>query len=99
MKNDTKNVVNSNSSTETPEWLLDLDKVGFVRRLFIARKWYGGDWWFVTISAVLLVFIIIVGIFPQWFAPYDPSAEVGPSLLAPGQTPSAYVLVAPIEAG
>ncbi len=99
MKNDTKNVVTPDSSTETPEWLLDLDKVGFVRRLFIARKWYGGDWWFVAISSVLLVFIILVGIFPQWFAPYDPSAEVGPSLLAPGDTPSAYILVAPIESG
>lgn len=99
MKNDTKNVVTPDSSTETPEWLLDLDKVGFVRRLFIARKWYGGDWWFVAISSVLLVFIILVGIFPQWFAPYDPSAEVGPSLLAPGDTPSAYILVAPIETG
>jgi len=87
------------STEEVPQWLLDLDKVGFMRRLFLARKWYGGDWWFVAISAVLIIFIILVGIFPQWFAPYDPRAEVGPSLLAPGETPSSFMLVAPIESG
>jgi peptide/nickel transport system permease protein len=75
-----------------PQWQLDLDKVGFLRRLLLARKWYGGDWWFVLFSAILLLFFIILGLFPQWFAPYDPHAEVGPSLLAPGEPPSAYVL-------
>jgi len=94
LNNETKS-----SAEEVPEWLLDLDKVGFVRRLFLARKWYGGDWWFVAISAVLLIFIIIVGIFPQWFAPYDPRAEVGPSLLAPGETPSSFLLITPLDSG
>ena len=89
----------ASTATEIPQWQLDLDQVGFVRRIFIARKWYGGDWWFVVVSAVLLLFIIIVGIFPQWFAPYDPRAEVGPSLLAPGERPSAYVLVIRTDSG
>lgn len=80
-----------------PQWQLDLDKVGFVRKIFLARKWYGGDWWFVAISAVLLAFIILVGIAPQWFASYDPKAEVGPALLAPGEEPLEYVLVVPSE--
>lgn len=86
-------------SAEVPEWMLDLDRVGFVRRLFLSRKWYGGDWWFVAISAVLLVFVLVVGIFPQWFAPNDPRAEVGPSLLEPGEPPSKYVLISQIEKG
>lgn len=82
-----------------PEWQLELDRVGFVRRAIMARKWYGGDWWFVVISAALLIFVIIVGIFPQWFAPHDPRAEVGPSLLAPGEPPSGYVLITITESG
>jgi peptide/nickel transport system permease protein len=76
-----------------PDWQLELDRVGIVRRMLLARKWYGGDWWFVVISAIMLVFIVIVGIFPQWFAPYDPKVEVGPSLLAPGEVPLGYVLI------
>ena len=83
----------ASSSLEVPQWQLDLDRVGFTSKIFMARKWYGGDWWFVVVSAFLLLFIIIVGLFPQWFAPYDPRAEVGPSLLAPGELPAAYLLV------
>ncbi|MBN2003315.1 MAG: ABC transporter permease subunit [Anaerolineae bacterium] len=81
------------TTQSVPNWQLELDRVGLVRRLLLARKWYGGDWWFVLISAILLLIVIIVGVFPSFFAPYDPRAEVGPSLLAPGETPSAYVLV------
>jgi len=76
-----------------PQWQLDLDKVGLVRRMLLARKWYGGDWWFVVFSAIMLIFVIIVGIFPQWFAPHDPRAEVGPSLLSPGEPPAEYILI------
>lgn len=89
----------TSSHEEVPEWLLDLDRVGFVRRLFLARKWYGGDWWFVLISGILLLFIITIGIFPQWFAPYDPRAEVGPSLLAPGEIPPSFWLLTASERG
>lgn len=81
-------------SESVPEWQLELDKVGLLRRLLLARKWYHGDWWFVLISAIMLIFIIIVGVFPQWFAPFDPREEVGPSLLGPGdKTPGFLLLV------
>lgn len=82
-----------------PQWQLDLDQVGLVRRMLLARKWYGGDWWFVVVSAILLLFVIIVGVFPQWFAPYDPRAEIGPPLLAPNEPPAGYVLVVRKDAG
>ena len=81
-------------SDSVPEWQLELDKVGWLRKILLARKWYGGDWWFVLISAILLLFIITVGVFPQWFAPFDPREEVGPSLLGPGEeAPGLNVLV------
>jgi peptide/nickel transport system permease protein len=79
-------------SDSVPEWQLELDKVGLLRRLFLARKWYKGDWWFVLVSGLLLFFIITVGVFPQWFAPHDPREEVGPSLLSPGEETPTFLL-------
>lgn len=80
-------------SDAVPEWQLELDKVGLFRKFFLARKWYGGDWWFVVISAILLLFIITLGVFPQWFAPFDPREEVGPSLLGPGEKAPGLILL------
>jgi peptide/nickel transport system permease protein len=91
--------VETTTPETVPQWQLDLDQVGLVRRMLLARKWYGGDWWFVVFSAILLFFVIILGTFPQWFAPHDPRAEVGPPLLAPGEPPSAYVLVTRKDSG
>ena len=89
-----QNELNEQKKPETVEdWQLELEKVGFIRKIFLSRKWYGGDWWFVAISSLMLLFVITVGIFPQWFAPYDPRAEVGPSLLAPGELPPAFDLI------
>ena len=89
---------NQNNSV-VPEWQLELDKAGFLRKLLLARKWYGGDWWFVLISAIILLFFIFVGVFPQWFAPHDPSVEVGPSLLAPNEPPAGFQLVVRKDSG
>ena len=79
-------------SEAVPEWQLELDKVGFFRRLLLSRKWFKGDWWFVLISGILLITIITIGIFPQWFAPHDPREEVGPSLLGPGDETPTFLL-------
>ncbi len=80
-------------TTEPVTWEVELEKVGFLRRILNARRWYGADWWFVAISSVLVLFFIIVAIFPQWFAPYSPSAQVGPSFLGPGEFPPTPVLI------
>ncbi|GAB4480175.1 MAG: hypothetical protein Kow00124_26590 [Anaerolineae bacterium] len=82
-----------NASGAVPQWQRDLDQAGFVRRFLAARRWYGADWWFAVLSGVLLLFIFSLGIFPRLYAPYDPRAEAGPPLLAPGEQPPAFVLV------
>jgi peptide/nickel transport system permease protein len=87
----------SETIPEGTTWEVELKQVGFVRRLFIARRWYGADWWFVAISAVGVVAFIIVAIFPGWFAPFSPDALVGPSFLAPGAQVDLPVLVVPVK--
>ncbi len=80
---------------EGATWEVELKRVGFIRRLLMARHWYGADWWFVAISAVAVVGFMIVALFPGWFAPYPPDALVGPSFLAPGATVDLPVLIVP----
>lgn len=76
-----------------PQWQRDLHEAGFLRRLLLARRWYGADWWFAVISGVFLIFIFSLGVFPGLYAPYDPRAEAGPPLLAPGELPPTFVIV------
>ena len=76
-----------------PKWQQELDQIGFWRRLLRARRWYGADWWFVVISGLLLIFFFSLALFPGFYAPYDPRAEVGPGLLEPGESPPAIILV------
>ncbi len=78
---------------EKESWQEELQKAGFVRRLFQARKWYGADWWFVAISAVMVLGFIFVALFPQLLAPYSFDAIVGTSFLAPGEYPELPVLI------
>lgn len=76
-----------------PTWERDLERAGILRRLLRARRWYGADWWFAAVSGLLLLFIFSVAIFPDFYAPYDPRAEVAPGMLPPGGQPSFFVLV------
>lgn len=78
---------------ETEAWKDDLQRVGFIRRIFLARKWYGADWWFVAISAVMVAGFIFVALFPGLLAPYASDEIVGTSFLAPGAYPVVPVLL------
>src|SRR4030042_2166417 len=89
-------VIKGRPPESTPEivtWEVELQKVGLIRRILNARRWYGADWWFVTISAVFVLIFIVIALFPKLFAPYQPDALVGPSFLAPGAYPPVPVLV------
>jgi peptide/nickel transport system permease protein len=81
--------------TDVAAWEVELQKVGLVRRILNARRWYGADWWFVTISAGLVILFIVIALFPKLLAPYQPQALVGPSFLAPGANPPVPVLIVP----
>src|SRR5574341_122584 len=81
------------TAPETEAWEGELERVGFVRRLFLARRWYGADWWFVAISSVMVVAFIIVALVPSWFAPFGPEAIVGSRFLKPGEQPAMPVLI------
>lgn len=87
-----------NAAEETLPWEQDLQKVGLVRRALRARKWYGADWWFVAISAVMVLGFLIIAFFPGPFAPYGPTEVVGSSFLAPGEQPPVPVLIVPQDA-
>jgi peptide/nickel transport system permease protein len=82
---------------EVEIWEVDLQRVGFVRRILMARRWYGADWWFVAVSSLMVVVFIVIALVPGLFAPYPPDALVGTRFLAPGETPPVPVLVVPIS--
>ena len=85
------------TTSESQEWEGELERVGFFRRMFLARRWYGADWWFVAISTVMVIIFIIIALFPGLFAPYDPHAIVGSRFLAPGEHPAVPVLIVPVD--
>jgi peptide/nickel transport system permease protein len=78
---------------ESLQWEKDLDRVGVVRQMLRARKWYGADWWLITISLIMLAIFLLMAIVPSLFTRFDPRAEVGPALLAPGEVTQAQVIM------
>src|SRR4030042_3954180 len=85
-------------AADAPEvWVSELERVGLVRRMFLARRWYGADWWFVAISTVMVLGFIFVALFPGLLAPFSPNDLVGSRLLAPGAQPAVPVLIVPAE--
>ena len=85
------------TTPEAESWEVELERVGFIRRIFLARRWYGADWWFVAISSIMVVAFIIIAIVPGLFAPFAPDAIVGPRFLAPGEHPAVPVLIVAVD--
>lgn len=83
---------------ELATWEDDLARVGFVRRLLLARRWYGADWWFVSLSALMVAAFITLAVAPGLFAPHGPTEQVGPRFLAPGEQPDVPLMVVASEA-
>lgn len=84
---------NTPAKPETETWQNDLQRVGLIRRLLLARKWYGIDWWFVAISSLMVLAFIFVALFPGLLAPFKFDQIVGTSFLAPGEYPDVPVLI------
>jgi len=85
----------SETPAEIITWEVELQKVGLVRRILNARRWYGADWWFVTVSALLVLVFIVIALLPGLFA-LTTRRTGGPSFLAPGSYPPVPMLVVPI---
>ena len=78
---------------DVPQWEQDLEQAGFLRRILNGRKWYGVDWWMVVIASIMVIFFILLALFPQRIAPHDPLLQVGPRFLAPGEAPEGEVVI------
>ena len=75
-----------------PDWQQELQQAGLVRRALRGRLWYGGDWWFVVIGILMMVGFLTMALIPGYLAPFDPREEVGPRLLAPGESPEVPII-------
>ncbi len=84
---------------EPDGWELDLERVGLVRRVLLARRYYRADWWFVTIASVMVFGFMVLALAPGVFAPNEPTEQVGPPLLAPGAVPDEEILLFRVDSG
>jgi peptide/nickel transport system permease protein len=87
----------SDKEPEGINWEGELKKIGFFRRFFMGRHWYGADWWFVVISSIAVIASIVLAIAPGLFAPYTADELVGPRFLAPNEVPSLSILIVPVS--
>jgi peptide/nickel transport system permease protein len=63
-----------------------------VRWFLTNAKWHGAEWWITIVGGVLLVGIILMTIFADQLAPYDPIKFVGAPFNRPGAQQSVIVL-------
>lgn len=86
------NTIPDMPAPKQPAWQQDVNRAGWVRQLIRARHWYGADWYLAAISIVLLSIFLIIALFPQFIAPYSPTAEAGHKKLAPGEIGADFVM-------
>jgi hypothetical protein len=55
-------------------------------------RWYGVEWWITLFGGALLTVIILMTVFADRFAPYDPIKFVGAPFTRPGAQQSVIVL-------
>jgi peptide/nickel transport system permease protein len=63
-----------------------------VRWFLNNAKWHGAEWWITVFGGVLLVLIILMTIFADRLAPYDPVKFVGAPFNRPGGRQSVVVM-------
>jgi len=67
-----------------PPLLLD-ENVGFLRRMWRGRIWYGAEWYITLFGALILVFMTTMTLLAPRIAPYDPNEFVGAPFTPPNR--------------
>lgn len=68
------------------------NRFNLFRWFFSNAKWHGTEWWITIFGGVLLVLIILMTLFADQLAPYDPIKFVGAPFSRPGAKQSVVVL-------
>jgi peptide/nickel transport system permease protein len=66
-----------------PEIWIDED-IGFMRRLWRGRKWYGAEWYITVFGGMVLVLVTILTLAAPLISPYDPNDFVAAQFIPPG---------------
>lgn len=79
-------------------WLVGVIVVGYTAIITTkvvreGRRWYGIDWYLAMGSSFFLVIFLVMGIIPEYLAPYEYNEEVGPKFVSPGEEPPEFVLI------
>jgi peptide/nickel transport system permease protein len=68
------------------------NRFSFVHWFLTNAKWYGAEWWVTLFGAGLVILIILMTLFADKLAPYDPIKFVGAPFARPGERQWVIVL-------
>lgn len=60
------------------------ENIGFLRRYWRGRKWYGVEWYLTSFGGLILLLMTAMTLLAPVLAPYDPNAFVGAPFTPPG---------------